>query len=859
MSGFFADDIDRHGSAPALLGQDGAIVSYADLAGRADTMAARIGSVPQLVLVEAENTIDAAVLILACLRGRHPLIITSSATRGPATATFNPNIVMRADGGWTERHRQPVRCHPDLAVMLSTSGSTGATKLVRLSRDAVHANAAAIADYLHIGVEDRALTTLPISYSYGLSVLNSHLFAGAAIIMTDLSVVDERLWNLFTRHEGTSIAGVPYTYELLEASGFRERNLASLRTMTQAGGRLPPTLVETYHRWSQDRGVSFFTMYGQTEATARMAYLPPELMADHTDCIGKAIPGGTLRILDEDGRPVLSGTTGELVYTGPNVMMGYATAIEDLAKDTGPAELRTGDLGQEVEEGLFRVVGRSSRFSKIAGLRVGFDEIEQLLAGAGIGATVAGNDTLVTVAVPTPEDAAQARALIDTRTTIPARSLIVVTMASIPRLVSGKIDYPAVLAFGAGDMARSEKAADQAARESGESPLATVYARALNRRSVVRTDSFASLAGDSLAYIAVSMAIEEQLGTLPDAWEQLSIGQIETLAAAAPTAAGPRRTRSVATEMLIRPVAMTMVITGHIVGDVGGLAYKGGALALMMTAGYNAARFQRDKLASPRRLELLGQFFVRFLIPYYLLLAIKASTMQGTYVSWSTLTVLGNYYKDTNALPFGYYWFIQALFQMLLLVIVLFSIPPVRRFATTHRWSCGLTFLAVATAVKFGVPAVSPSVLDLKYRLGGWAYAYAIGWLVADAQSLPRRLFCVAAALLLSGFDWGFGNLHNLALVAATALVLFVPRIPVWAPLAGLLAFFAQSTFYIYLSHGATNRLFDRLHIHYVPLVVCMAIGIGMIAYVCWRSVELFVVRLLHRFRAIPQHAMTDL
>ena len=192
---------------------------------------------------------------------------------------------------------------------------------MRLSRDNVASNAAAIADFLALTPADRAITTLPLHYCYGLSVLHSHLVAGASVVLTGLSVVDECFWDLFARTGATSFAGVPHTFDLLATSGFEDRDLPTLRQVTQAGGRLDPDAVRRWSRCGRSRGWDLVVMYGATEATARMAYLPPDLAEDHPAAIGVAVPGGRLR-LDEtaDERPGV----GELVYSGPNVMLGYA-------------------------------------------------------------------------------------------------------------------------------------------------------------------------------------------------------------------------------------------------------------------------------------------------------------------------------------------------------------------------------------------------------------------------------------------------------------------------------------------------------------------------------------------------------
>ena len=275
-------------------------VTYADLAARVEARATELGATRRVVLLEAANDVDSVVTYLAALAGGHPVLLAApgdTERHADLVDRYRPDVV-QASG----RQMREVRSgtghdlHPDLAVLLSTSGSTGSPKLVRLSLANVLANARSIAAYLGIRDTDRAITSLPLHYCYGLSVLNSHLVSGAAVVLTELSVADACFWDLVDASGATSFAGVPYTFELLEASGFRDRAVPSLRYLTQAGGRMDPARVREYAELGRRRGWDLFVMYGQTEATARMAYLPPDLAAEHPEAVGVPIPGGAFRL-----------------------------------------------------------------------------------------------------------------------------------------------------------------------------------------------------------------------------------------------------------------------------------------------------------------------------------------------------------------------------------------------------------------------------------------------------------------------------------------------------------------------------------------------------------------------------------
>lgn len=345
MQNRFLSDIERFGASIALRTEMGRSLSYSDLAQQADAFAKRLGPSRSLLLLECANEIEAIVAYVGALRGGHPVIlIGQGADSRRIRDAFHPTFVFHQDGlAWTLENltTEPCALHDNLAVLLSTSGSTGSPKLVRLSHDNIRSNARSISEYLGIVSEDRAITSLPFQYSFGMSVINSHLESGASVILTDRSVAGADFWELFASESATSIAGVPHSYEIFERRGLREAPPPSLRTMIQAGGRLPPNLVKAYAEFGAKRNVAFFAMYGQTEASPRMAYLPPPMAAENPESIGVPIPGGTLRILRADETEITqTGEAGELVYTGPNVMMGYASTPDDLSLGATVHELR---------------------------------------------------------------------------------------------------------------------------------------------------------------------------------------------------------------------------------------------------------------------------------------------------------------------------------------------------------------------------------------------------------------------------------------------------------------------------------------------------------------------------------------
>lgn len=278
---------------------------------------------------------------------------------------------------YTVRHK----LYDELALLLTTSGSTGSPKLVRQSYKNINSNAQSIAKYLEITKEERPITSLPIHYTYGISVINSHLLLGATILATNQSVVQRGFWEFFKEYGATSIAGVPYTYMMLKRVHFFQMDLPSLTVMTQAGGKLAVELHEDFAKYAANSGKKFIVMYGQTEATARMAYLPYEKALEKIGSMGIAIPNGRFELIDESGNKIDSpDTIGELVYYGENVTLGYSKQMEDLGKgDERKGILVTGDMAKFDKDGYYYIVGRKKRFLKVYGNRVNIDEIERML------------------------------------------------------------------------------------------------------------------------------------------------------------------------------------------------------------------------------------------------------------------------------------------------------------------------------------------------------------------------------------------------------------------------------------------------------------------------------------------------
>ncbi len=412
---FSIDDRTRHNRTALIDAATDVLWTYGRLA---DEVARRqellAGSEKRLLFLFCRNDLSSVAWYLAAMEGGHAVALLNDQLDAQLAAdlvslyrpdwvvgslAFHPELYDAPDSCGVRRRQRPdtTLLHPDLAQLLSTSGSTGSPKFVRLQRSNVVANADSIRQALSIRSEDVPVAHLPIHYSYGLSVVNSHLLAGASVVLSREGLVSPDFWAAIRRHRVDSFSGVPYTYQILRRLGLENVNAPTLRIMTQAGGKLDTDNISHFHACMADRGGSFYVMYGQTEATARISILPSADLPRKLGSAGCAIPGGAIQIQDQDGNPVAaSESEGELVYTGPNVMLGYATSREDLAKgDELNGRLFTGDRARMDAEGFVFVLGRSKRDAKVFGLRINLDELEAIVKRSGPAAVVSGSDHVV--------------------------------------------------------------------------------------------------------------------------------------------------------------------------------------------------------------------------------------------------------------------------------------------------------------------------------------------------------------------------------------------------------------------------------------------------------------------------------
>jgi long-chain acyl-CoA synthetase len=451
---------------PALIdATTDATLTYGEIISAAEAVSEYIGSRGRrLHFHMSGNTPGSVISYLGCLAADVPVCLLDGA-KSPAAhriiAAYRPPALLAPPGADVPVEYTPaavlpggyaiwecdahyVSLHASLAVLLTTSGSTGDPKLVRLTQRNLTSNATAIAEYLELGPAERSIQSLPMSYSYGLSVINSHLVAGGTTVLTPHSFLRPEFWRHFADYRCTSFAGVPHMYETLKRLRFDPGAHTTLRTMTQAGGKLGEPFVQWMSDASTRAAKRFFVMYGQTEATARISYVPPDMLPKKTGSIGVPIPGGFLSLA-----PVEGSTLDELVYSGPNVMMGYADGPESLAAgDCQGGVLRTGDLARIDEDGFYYIAGRLKRFAKLFGKRVNLMDVEMALEsqyGIRAAALDSGHDQLLIYfeahgRVPVEEIAMA----LSGNLAVPPNAIRIRSVDELPMTASGKKDYAAI-------------------------------------------------------------------------------------------------------------------------------------------------------------------------------------------------------------------------------------------------------------------------------------------------------------------------------------------------------------------------------------------------------------------------------
>ncbi|WP_051766197.1 AMP-binding protein [Saccharothrix syringae] len=463
-------DLVTHSGAPprspALHLPGAGEMTYAELAGLVDEVARSLRHDNKaLVLCAGDRDLPTLLAYLAALRLGHAVAFLPASAE--VLAAYRPEFVVPAPGAGPDPTGSGYRLigespcgtkifrrhsgHPaddvdeQTALLLATSGTTGSPKAVRLSYAGVADNADAVIEVLGITAAERAPTTLPITHAYGLSVLNTHLRAGATVVLDDRSPLALATWDRLARTGATSFAAVPTTYAAFGPAHVNLLGRTAIRTMTQSGARLGDELTMRLVRMMEQRGGRFFPMYGQTEATSRIACLHPADLPDRLGSVGPAVPGGTITIGPAPAHHRAVPGEGAVLYRGPGVMLGYATCRADLARGAEVDVLDTGDLGY-LRDGYLYLTGRTKRIVKVLGVRTSLDDLERVVEHPDHpAAVVCGADDVVhLVGAGDPAVHERQRGLLAEALGVPVRHVLFRPVDHLPRTPGGKVDYRAL-------------------------------------------------------------------------------------------------------------------------------------------------------------------------------------------------------------------------------------------------------------------------------------------------------------------------------------------------------------------------------------------------------------------------------
>lgn len=679
-------------------------------------------------------------------------------------------------------------------------------------------NAVAVASSLGLCEDDCGVTSLPLHYCYGLSVLTSHLAVGARVVLSNNSVVDPCFRHALERHGVTNFAGVPYTFDLLERGGNEVFATPSLRLITQAGGRLDAERVVSLVELGRRAGWDLVVMYGQTEATARMSYLPAAEAFDHPNCVGIAVPGGSLRIdrTGCNGDLRVESDVGEIVYRGPNVMMGYATSSADLARGHELDELRTGDLGRINDAGLLEVVGRSSRFVKIHGKRIDLDHVESALRSSANQIFCAGDDELLVVASLRPEASGSAAALDDVllraaaeQVALPSGRISAISVDELPRTPSGKIDRSALLETG-------RAVADRSVVTASTTSIAAAFELVLGVDEIAESDTFAGLGGDSFSYVEMSIRLEDAIGSLPTDWHLLPVGQLEQLAG---TGRRRRFVSQLETSVVIRAVAIALIVCTHM--RIFRLA--GGAHTLLAVLGYNYARFQLTTVDVGARLRSAGATIARVAVPTSVWIGLNTLLFGG--YSLGAVLLVNNYTGDAARRDGRWeYWYFETFVQVMIVLALLFSFGAVRRIERRAPFVFAFAVLAFTWLFRFEIIELGGRYNYL-FRTHTVASFVALGWLAYRAANNVQRLVATAATVATSIGYFGQTDRELRIILMVTALI-WIPRMSMPTPIARVVGTLAAASMWIFLVHWQVWPLLTPWLDDRVAYLLTMASGV---------------------------------
>ena len=421
----------------------------------------------KLILVLAENSISCLLGYVSFFINRHAIILINSnidyKSLNKIINNYLPDYIwldnkklfdkskyketfqFRSYHLFENKVKGNLPVNQNISLLVSTSGTTGSPKLIKQTYKNILANTNSILKYLPINKDDTTITNLPLNYTYGISIINTHLKVGSSIVLTNYSIFQKNFWKLFNLYKVSVINGVPYTYDILSKLKFFNNKNLFLRIITQAGGKLSNKLQVKINNYCSKYKKKFYIMYGQAEATTRISYLEYNKNNIKLGSVGKAVYRGKIILKNRNGKIInKANKIGDIYYSGPNVCEGYSLNRFDLnKKGTWNGTIKTGDIGKKDNQGYLYITGRSKRIAKIFGHSISLDDIEEKIKSEfnTNDVAVTGDNKYIYIFYEKNLNSKLVIKYLNRKINISKQIFLLKKLKRIPKLLSGKTNY----------------------------------------------------------------------------------------------------------------------------------------------------------------------------------------------------------------------------------------------------------------------------------------------------------------------------------------------------------------------------------------------------------------------------------
>ena len=764
----------------------------------------------------ARPSLDYVMSAFKMYEARRPFVTIVSPDAAPTLAGVRIDAIVEPVGGagWF-RKPQAVRHGGDIAQIVFTSGTTGRPKGIILTHDALADTTLRLIDVQRLTSSVREYVGVPPNYSFGLGRYRAVAAVGGESFMPAHGFDPSEIGRMLRNREINALSAVPTLMRVLidqaDLIGTAGRNMRWIEIGSQHMTRAEKESVKAIFPEAR-----IIQHYGLTEASRTTFLNISEISGCQLESVGRPIGETEIGLSPE----------GCVRIRGPHVArewIGFDGVSQLLDQD---GWLTTNDLGT-IENGFLYFQGRADDLINFGGIKLVPDLIEDRLRSRYAApprlAVARINDPLRGDGVLVATDDADVR--VDTLRSLTldvlasfgvaaGDGLCVAAVSKLPFTATGKIQRQALADTFAAEFV--DPPIGLTADDQSMSEVLQAFRLAFPRRVVGRGDSLMSLGGDSLAHVSIFSRLDEPAGRLPVAWEDYSIADLEILLSAAPSVPTTRSTwRLMNSEIVLRAAAVSLIVAHHALRrDLGG-----GIDVLLLLVGFNLARFQTKRLASPRRWSLVRDMILKMVVPYYLLLILFAVAFHHS-VSAADVFLVSNFEGRFNSLEMAALWFVPAYLQSILILAVLATAAPVRRSIAERPSLFGYALLAGTLLIKLLALLIFAHGSLLGRTPDQFLYIVALGWCIYEARSTTARLLSAAVALAVMLLDgtgiagrwFGFdGRWHTTALFGATLILLYLPVIQLPRLLGTAAVRVAMASLMIYMTHPLLIRLLTPL------------------------------------------------